>query len=134
MIKSEFEQLSEQLDSGLIAIQSAIVAVNKTIALFSADMAALKTLVQQGNTDMANFKSAISDAMATLTAQVTANTNAENSAVQLVTELAAMIQANAADPQAVLALASQLQTSAAALGAAVTANTPAPAPAPAPAV
>jgi hypothetical protein len=69
--------------------------------------------------------SAMSDAIAALTVQVTANTDAEASAVGLIQSLAALIAANAGDPVAVAALAAQLKTSADALGAAVVANTPA---------
>jgi hypothetical protein len=68
---------------------------------------------------------AIDDALATLTTQVQANTDTEASAVTLIQGLAVLIQQNAADPAAVNALAAKLKASADALGAAVTANTPA---------
>ena len=65
-----------------------------------------------------------------LTAQVAQNTSLEQSAITLIQGLAAQLQAAAGDPVQVQALASQLQTSASALAAAITANTPAtPAPA-----
>lgn len=66
-----------------------------------------------------------------LTAQVAANTSAEQSAVTLIQGLAQQIAAAVAggDSAALEALAGQLNSSAAALGAAITANTPAtPAP------
>lgn len=69
--------------------------------------------------------SAIDDAITELTTQVQSNTDAENSAVTLIQQLAALIQSNANDPAAIRSLAAKLKTSADALGAAVTANTPA---------
>jgi len=65
-----------------------------------------------------------------LTTQVAANTSAEQSAITLINGLAAQIAANATDPAKIAALASQLKTSADALGAAIVANTPAAPPAP----
>ena len=58
-----------------------------------------------------------------LTAQVTANTEVEASAVILINGLAAKLLEFANDPAAIIALAGQLQTSANALAAAVAANT-----------
>lgn len=69
--------------------------------------------------------SALDDAIAALTSQVQANTDAETSAVILIQGLAAQIAAVANDPAAVTALAAKLKTSADALAAAVVANTPA---------
>lgn len=60
-----------------------------------------------------------------LTASVQANTDAEQSAITLITQLADEIRANAGDQAAVDALATQLQDQAASLAAAVVANTPA---------
>jgi len=60
-----------------------------------------------------------------LTAQVTANTDAEASAITLIQGLAAQIAAASGDQAAVDALAAQLKTSATALAAAIVANTPA---------
>ena len=60
-----------------------------------------------------------------LTAQVTANTEVEASAVILINGLAAKLLEFANDPAAITALATQLQASADALAAAVAANTPA---------
>lgn len=70
-----------------------------------------------------------------LTAQVTANTNLEQSAVTLIEGIAAQLQTalNNNDTPALQALTQHLSNSAAALGAAITANTPAtPTPAPDP--
>ncbi len=58
-----------------------------------------------------------------LQAQVTQNTQVEQSAIVLIQGLAAQIAANATDPAKIQALADQLNTSATALAAAVTANT-----------
>lgn len=60
-----------------------------------------------------------------LTTQVKANTDAEASAVLLLTQLSDMLHAAATDPAKVKALADQLKGSADALAAAVVANTPA---------
>jgi hypothetical protein len=59
-----------------------------------------------------------------LVAQVTANTDAEASAVQLIQAIAAQLAGNPT-PAQVKDLAAQLKASADALGAAVVANTPA---------
>ena len=71
---------------------------------------------------MATSAQALSD----LQAQVAAQTTVEQSAVTLIQSLAAQITAaNGVSPAAVEAVVAQFQTSAAALAAAVTANTPA---------
>ena len=58
-----------------------------------------------------------------LVAQVTANTTVEGSAVVLINSIAAQLAANPT-PAQVSALSAQLKTSADALAAAITANTP----------
>jgi hypothetical protein len=63
--------------------------------------------------------------LTTLTAQVKANTDVEASAVTLIQGIAAQLAAAKTDPVAIQALSDQLKTSADALAAAVTANTPA---------
>jgi hypothetical protein len=60
-----------------------------------------------------------------LTAQVTANTDVEASAIQLLNNLSAALVAAKNDPVAIQALADQLKTSGDKLAAAVVANTPA---------
>jgi len=60
-----------------------------------------------------------------LTTQVGQNTTVEGSAVTLIQGLAAQIAAAGTDPAKLSALQTQLKTSADALAAAVTANTPA---------
>ena len=60
-----------------------------------------------------------------LTAQVTANTDVEASAVVLIQQIAAQLLAASGNQAAVDALAAQLKSSADALAAAVVANTPA---------
>lgn len=65
-----------------------------------------------------------------LTAQVSATTDLEKSAITLIEGLAAQFAAVAQDPAKVTALAAQLKTSADALSAAITANTPPAPPAP----
>jgi len=77
--------------------------------------------------------SAVDDAVSALATQVEANTNAEASAVALISELAGLIQQHVDNPEALTELAAKLKASADALAAAVSANTPAPAPAPEPA-
>jgi hypothetical protein len=63
--------------------------------------------------------------LSVLTAQVTANTDVEASAIQLLANLSALLTAAKNDPVAVQALADQLKTSGDKLAAAVVANTPA---------
>jgi len=63
--------------------------------------------------------------LSAITAQVTANTDAEASAVQLLNNLSAIIAANKTDPVALQALSDQLKNSGDALAAAIVANTPA---------
>jgi hypothetical protein len=66
-------------------------------------------------------------ALAALTTQVTASVGVETSAVTLISGFASLIADNSNDPAAINALAAQMQTSAAALAAAVAAN-PGPTP------
>jgi hypothetical protein len=63
--------------------------------------------------------------LAALEAQVATNTAVDQSAIVLITNIAAMLEAAKTDPARVQALADQLRGSADALGAAVLANTPA---------
>lgn len=63
--------------------------------------------------------------LSTLESAVQANTDAEQSAILLLTQLSDLIKQSAADPVKVAELADRLKASAAALAAAVTANTPA---------
>lgn len=75
----------------------------------------------------------VMDALTALTAQVAANTSAEQSAITLLGGLKAALDAAIAsgNPAALTALSAQLGTSQAALAAAIVANTPAtPTPAP----
>jgi hypothetical protein len=73
---------------------------------------------------MESSMAAMDDAMAQLTTQIQANTSAEASAVALIQQLATLIGANATDPATITSLAASLKTSAAALAAAISANTP----------
>ncbi len=81
----------------------------------------LRLLLNQGEDTMADLTA--------LQAQVAASVTVEQSAITLIQGLAAQIAAAGTDPAALAALVTQLNTSAAALGAAITANTPAQAPA-----
>lgn len=67
----------------------------------------------------------IMSALDDLTTQVAANTTVEGSAITLIQGLAAQLAAAGTDPTKLAALQSQLKTSADALAAAITANTPA---------
>jgi hypothetical protein len=102
-------------------ILSKLDEVVKRLDLVEAHLAsissALALITLQGEINM----SALDD----LTAQVQANTDAEQSAITLIQGLAAQIAANATDSTKISALAAQLKTSATALGAAIVANTPA---------
>jgi stress response protein SCP2 len=79
-------------------------------------LAAVNILIQKENQIMADLTA--------LTAQVTANTNVEASAIVLLNGLSAQIAQIKNDPVAVQALSDQLKTSATNLAAAITANTP----------
>lgn len=63
--------------------------------------------------------------MDTLTAQITANEDVENSALQLINGFAARLTAAGTDPAKLNQLSADLKSSADALAAAVVANTPA---------
>lgn len=65
----------------------------------------------------------IMDDLTALTTQVATNTSVEQSALTLITGLAAKLAASANDPAAIAALAQQLNASGVALAAAVAANT-----------
>jgi hypothetical protein len=65
-------------------------------------------------------------ALDALTAQVTENTDLEQSAILLIQGLADQIANAGTDPAALAALSAKLKSSADALAAAITANTPAP--------
>jgi hypothetical protein len=69
---------------------------------------------------------AMSAELDALTAQVTANTDVENSAILLIQGIAAQLAAIKDDPAKIAALATSLKASADSLAAAVTANTPTP--------
>jgi hypothetical protein len=69
---------------------------------------------------------ALQDELDALTAQVTKNTDLEESAITLIQGLADQIANAADDPAEVAALSAKLKASAEALAAAITANTPAP--------
>lgn len=72
-----------------------------------------------------NLGAIMSAELDALTAQVTQSTTIEQSAITLIQGMAAQIAANVNSPAALTALSQQLSTSATALAAAVTANTPA---------
>jgi uncharacterized protein YoxC len=82
---------------------------------------AVADLAQAVQTGQVKQMAAIDD----LTAQVAANTSAEDSAVTLLNELAAMLAAAGTDPAKLAALQTDLKTHADALAAAIVANTPA---------
>ena len=93
-------QLYQQLDQRLSAIESLLIQI------------------------LANQKEELMNLTA-LTAQVTASTTVEASAITLLQSLSTLLTANANNPAAITALAAQLNTSSTALAAAITANTPA---------
>ena len=74
---------------------------------------------------MAVPKDGTSPEMQALIDQATANESAEQSAIDLLNNLAARVLAAAGDKVATTAIATELKASADALGAAVVANTPA---------
>jgi hypothetical protein len=78
---------------------------------------------------MGTIPDPLADSLAALSQQVTETTSVEASAVTLIQGLSAQLTEVANDPAAVTALAAKLKTSADALAAAITANTPAAPPA-----
>jgi hypothetical protein len=80
----------------------------------------VNTLVTEGVEIMADLTA--------LTAQVKANTDAEDAAVLLLNQLSALIISNANDPAALAQLATDLKSHADTLAAAIVANTPQAAP------
>lgn len=79
--------------------------------------AKLDQIITQGEVTMADLTA--------LTAEVTRNTEVDQSAITLLNGLAAQIESLKTDPAALQALADQLKNSSDQLAAAVTANTPA---------
>lgn len=75
-------------------------------------------------TAITNLEDIMADLTA-ITASVTENTSAAQSAVTLLNQLGDLIEANATDPAALQALADQLHANSQALADAVVANTPA---------
>lgn len=91
--------------------------LDKITNMLSALVQGLGRIEQQEIIVMADLKS--------LSAQVKANTDVEASAVVLIQGIAAQLEAAKNDPVALQALSDSLKSSADALAAAVTANTPA---------
>jgi hypothetical protein len=98
---------------------------NRELRRLRQEVAALRLEMHQGFYILAKGERIMSAELDALTAQVQANTEVEASAVTLIQGLAAQIAANTTDPAALTALSEQLKTSADALAAAITANTPA---------
>jgi hypothetical protein len=98
-----------------------IEALLNTIKLQNTQQTALLGALVAGE----QLMSAQLDALA---AQVAQTETVEQSAITLIQGLAAQLAAVATDPAAVAALAARLNSSATALAAAITANTPTPAP------
>jgi len=85
----------------------------------------LLTTLLAAQTHLKDQETQIMADLTNLTAAVAAETTAEQSAITLLTTLAADLAAAKTDPAAIQAIADQMNTNAAALGAAVVANTPA---------
>ena len=90
----------------------------------------LESILEQLRTTNHEIKHMSAD-LSALAAAVQANTDAEQSAIALMADLAQRFEDSKADPAQVQALADQLRANAAALSAAVLANTPAAPPPPA---
>jgi len=101
--------------------QATLNWITSTLSGLDRKVTKLLPTLNRMETDMA----AMDDAIAALTMQVSANTDAEQSAVALIQNLATLIQQNASDPAAINDLAAKLKASADALAGAVMANTPA---------
>ena len=103
-------------------------ADSTVISLLERILEKLDRMEQKENQFMATAAQALTD----LQTAVAADTSIDSSAVTLIQNLAAAVQAaNGVSPAAVEALVAQLQSNAGSLAAAVTANTTPPAPAPA---
>jgi uncharacterized phage infection (PIP) family protein YhgE len=112
----------------LATLQSSVNSLSTIVTL-------LTNRVQSSFAQITTEESKIMAALDDLQTQVAQNTSLEQSAVTLIQGIAKQLQdaVENNDSSALQALASQLNTSAAALGAAITANTtPAPTPAPTP--
>lgn len=81
--------------------------------------------LSQLRSDVAAFKKTVIMDLTQLTADVAAETTIDQSVETLLTTLAGEITAAGGDPVVLKALTDQMEANAAALGAAVTANTPA---------
>lgn len=84
----------------------------------------LSRLSQMAAQEKANFMATVTT-LEQLAQQVAQNTSVEESAVTLITGIAAQLAAAKTDPAKIQALADQLSKSAADLSASITANTPA---------
>ena len=117
--------LSEMAEPTLSDVMAALAAFRSD----TASKLARIDLQNQQQTALLNSLSIgaqiMSAEMDTLTAQVTANTSVEQSALTLIQGIAAQVADAAGDRTKSLALANTLKSSADALQAAITANTPA---------
>jgi len=104
----------------LLSVEQALQMTLRQLASMEKKLARidriLGQLIVQGEETMMELE--------TLTAQVSANTDAESSAILLLNQLAGMIASIKTDPAALQALADKLRASASALGEAIVANTP----------
>jgi outer membrane murein-binding lipoprotein Lpp len=116
----------------VFSVDSALLTAMTTIAnAFTARNSKLDQILSLVQTLQGKEDQIIMD-LKPLTAQVAQNTSLEASAVTLIQGIAAQLAADQNDPAAVAALSTQLNNSATALAAAITANTPAAPPTPDP--
>ena len=109
----------------VFSVDSALLTAMTTIAnAFTARNSKLDQILSLVQTLKGKEDQIIMD-LKPLTAQVAQNTSLEASAVTLIQGIAAQLAADQNDPAAVAALSTQLNNSATALAAAITANTPA---------
>lgn len=116
-------------------LRQGIISANGRIVVLTGIVNRLEGKLDQMSSDMSDLNQSgllilqreriIMKELDDLTTQVTANTDAEKSAITLINGIAARIAAAGVDPVKLTALSTSLKSSADALAAAVVANTPA---------
>lgn len=106
---------------GILTAPAATVVLNIGSATVDAQITEILKLLRQ----ILKKEALVALDLSTITADIQSNSDAVDSAVELLTTLASEIAANANDPAAISALAAQLEAKTQALADAVVANTPA---------
>jgi chromosome segregation ATPase len=125
----DFNSLMSQLatiQSNIEALLGRVGGLQAMQGVLQGNLQAVQASVQSNLNKLTTMEAQHMSALDDLTAQVQANTNLEQSAVQAIQGIAKQLQDALTnnDSAALQALAQQLNSSAAALGSAITANTP----------